>query len=76
MYRVTRELAGLTGEERVYDLYCGAGSISLFVARHCKEVIGAEIVPEAVEDAVRVRSRAAHARSERTVKKLGAKIVI
>jgi 23S rRNA (uracil1939-C5)-methyltransferase len=51
MYRVTRELAELKGDERVYDLYCGAGSISLFVARHCREVIGAEIVPEAVDDA-------------------------
>lgn len=51
MYDVARRFAGLTGGERVYDLYCGAGSISLFVARHCKEVIGAEIVPEAVADA-------------------------
>ncbi|MFN8352635.1 MAG: 23S rRNA (uracil(1939)-C(5))-methyltransferase RlmD [Flavobacteriales bacterium] len=51
MYAVTRELAGLTGGEKVYDLYCGAGTISLFLARHCREVIGAEIVPEAVADA-------------------------
>ena len=51
MYEVTRKLAGLTGKEKVYDLYCGAGSISLFLARHCAEVIGAEIVPEAIADA-------------------------
>ncbi|HEY0978512.1 MAG TPA: 23S rRNA (uracil(1939)-C(5))-methyltransferase RlmD [Flavobacteriales bacterium] len=51
MYERVRELAGLTGTEKVYDLYCGAGSISLFLARHCQEVIGAEIVPEAVADA-------------------------
>lgn len=51
MYEVTREFAGLTGSEKVYDLYCGAGSISLFMARHCAEVIGAELVPEAIADA-------------------------
>ncbi|MBL8011324.1 MAG: 23S rRNA (uracil(1939)-C(5))-methyltransferase RlmD [Flavobacteriales bacterium] len=51
MYALTRELAGLTGTERVYDLYCGAGTISLYVAGQAAQVIGAEIVPEAVEDA-------------------------
>jgi len=51
MYALTREWAGLTGQERVYDLYCGAGSITLYVAGLAKEVIGAEIVPEAVHDA-------------------------
>jgi 23S rRNA (uracil1939-C5)-methyltransferase len=51
MYELVRQLAGLTGTEKVYDLYCGAGSISLFLARHCQEVIGAEIVPESVADA-------------------------
>lgn len=51
MYEATRDLAGLTGKEKVYDLYCGAGSISLFMARHCAEVIGAELVPEAIADA-------------------------
>jgi 23S rRNA (uracil1939-C5)-methyltransferase len=51
MYELVRRLAGLTGTEKVYDLYCGAGSISLFLARHCKEVVGAEIVPESVADA-------------------------
>ncbi len=51
MYELVRKLAGLKGHERVYDLYCGAGSISLFLARHCAHVIGAEIVPEAIADA-------------------------
>lgn len=51
MYRLVREFAGLKGDEHVYDLYCGAGSISLFLARHCARVTGAEIVPEAVADA-------------------------
>lgn len=51
MYDLVRRLAGLKGDERVYDLYCGAGSISLFLARHCARVIGAEIVPDAVMDA-------------------------
>jgi 23S rRNA (uracil1939-C5)-methyltransferase len=53
MYRLTRDLAGLTGKELVYDLYCGAGSISLFVSGLARRVIGAEIVPEAVQDAWR-----------------------
>lgn len=51
MYELVRTLAGLQGGELVYDLYCGAGSISLFLARHCRQVVGAEIVPEAVVDA-------------------------
>lgn len=51
MYEVARDLASLTGAENVYDLYCGAGSISLFLARRAKRVAGAEIVPEAVADA-------------------------
>ena len=51
MYEVVRQFAGLSGNEVVYDLYCGAGSISLFLARHCARVIGAEIVPEAIADA-------------------------
>ncbi len=52
MYALVRDLAGLKGDELVYDLYCGAGSISLFLARHCAKIVGAEIVPEAVADAV------------------------
>ncbi|MDX9751666.1 MAG: 23S rRNA (uracil(1939)-C(5))-methyltransferase RlmD [Flavobacteriales bacterium] len=51
MYRLTRELAGLTGAENVYDLYCGAGSITLYLASRAKHVAGVEIVPESVADA-------------------------
>lgn len=51
LYKVTREWAGLTGNERVYDLYTGTGTIALFVARRAKEVIGVEYVEASVADA-------------------------
>lgn len=51
MYRLVRELAGLTGHENVYDLYCGAGSITLFLAGAARHVAGVELVPESVADA-------------------------
>ncbi|WP_439879870.1 23S rRNA (uracil(1939)-C(5))-methyltransferase RlmD [Pontibacter sp. MBLB2868] len=51
LYRLTRELANLNGDELVYDLYTGAGTIANFVARQCREVIGIEYVPSAIEDA-------------------------
>ncbi len=51
LYKVTRELAGLTGNELVYDLYTGTGTIAQFVAKKAKQVIGIESVPEAIEDA-------------------------
>lgn len=51
LYKVTREFAGLTGEEYVYDLYTGTGTIANFVARQSKRVVGIEYVPEAIEDA-------------------------
>jgi 23S rRNA (uracil1939-C5)-methyltransferase len=51
LYRLTREFAGLTGTELVYDLYTGAGTIANFVARQSREVIGIEYVPSAIEDA-------------------------
>jgi len=51
LYKMTREFAGLTGEEVVYDLYTGTGTIANFVARQAKKVIGVEYVPEAIEDA-------------------------
>lgn len=51
LYKITRDLAGLTGEELVYDLYTGTGTIANFVARKAKKVIGIEYVPDAVEDA-------------------------
>ena len=51
MYKLVRELAGLTGTENVYDLYCGAGSITLYLAGAARHVTGAELVPESVADA-------------------------
>lgn len=51
LYKVAREFAGLTGDELVYDLYTGTGTIANFVARQCRRVIGIEYVPEAIEDA-------------------------
>lgn len=51
LYKVARNFAGLTGNELVYDLYTGTGTIANFVARQCREVIGIEYVPEAIEDA-------------------------
>ena len=51
LYGRALEYAGLTGKERVWDLYCGIGTISLFLAKECKHVYGVEIVPEAIEDA-------------------------
>lgn len=51
LYSVARELAGLTGDELVYDLYTGTGTIANFVARKARKVIGIEYVPEAIEDA-------------------------
>ncbi|WP_089320813.1 23S rRNA (uracil(1939)-C(5))-methyltransferase RlmD [Pontibacter ummariensis] len=51
LYKKTRELAALTGNELVYDLYTGAGTIANFVARQSREVIGIEYVPSAIEDA-------------------------
>ena len=51
LYQQAVEFAGLTGQETVLDLYCGTGTISLVMARQAKAVIGAEIVPAAVEDA-------------------------
>ena len=51
LYSVARNLAGLTGNELVYDLYTGTGTIANFVARQARKVIGIEYVPEAIEDA-------------------------
>ena len=51
LYKVAREFAGLTGSELVYDLYTGTGTIANFVARSCRQVIGIEYVPEAIDDA-------------------------
>jgi 23S rRNA (uracil1939-C5)-methyltransferase len=51
LYQVTRDFAELKGTETVYDLYCGTGSIGIFVSRQAKKIIGVETVAEAVEDA-------------------------
>ena len=51
LYSVARKFAGLTGNELVYDLYTGTGTIANFVARQARQVIGIEYVPEAIEDA-------------------------
>ena len=53
LYGTALEYAGLTGNETVWDLYCGIGTISLFLAQRAKQVYGVEIVPEAIEDAKR-----------------------
>jgi 23S rRNA (uracil1939-C5)-methyltransferase len=51
LYRITRDFAGLTGEEVLYDLYCGTGSIGIFCSAGAKKVIGIEEVGDAVKDA-------------------------
>lgn len=51
LYRVTRTFAELTGKETVYDLYCGTGSIGIFVSRFAKKIIGVETIKEAIDDA-------------------------
>ena len=53
LYGTALEYAGLTGNETVWDLYCGIGTISLFLAQNAKKVYGVEIVPQAIEDARR-----------------------
>ena len=53
LYGTALEYAGLTGNETVWDLYCGIGTISLFLAQNVKKVYGVEIVPQAIEDARR-----------------------
>jgi 23S rRNA (uracil1939-C5)-methyltransferase len=52
LYEITREFAELNGSETVYDLYCGTGSISIFISKHCKQVFGIELVESAVQDAI------------------------
>ncbi|WP_375559656.1 23S rRNA (uracil(1939)-C(5))-methyltransferase RlmD [Bernardetia sp. OM2101] len=51
LYKITRDFAGLTGEEVVYDLYTGTGTIANFVAKQAKQVIGVEYIEPAIEDA-------------------------
>lgn len=51
LYQITREFAELTGNEIVYDLYCGTGSIGIFVSEKAKKIIGVEMIAAAIEDA-------------------------
>lgn len=51
LYKITRDFAGLTGNETVYDLYTGTGTIAQFVSKKAKKVIGVESVPDAIKDA-------------------------
>ena len=51
LYQTALDYAGLTGNEVVWDLYCGIGTISLFLAKQAKKVYGVEIVPQAIDDA-------------------------
>jgi 23S rRNA (uracil1939-C5)-methyltransferase len=52
LYQVAREFAGFNGSETVYDLYCGTGTITNFIAKSVKKAIGIEYVPSAIEDAI------------------------
>lgn len=51
LYSITRDFAGLTGTETVYDLYCGTGSIGIFLSKQAKKIIGVEVIEDAIEDA-------------------------
>lgn len=51
LYKIARDFAGLTGNELVYDLYTGTGTIANFISKQTRQVIGIEYVPEAIEDA-------------------------
>ena len=51
LYQVARNFAELTNNETVYDLYCGTGSIGIFVSKQAKKIIGVEMINEAIEDA-------------------------
>ena len=51
LYQTALDFAELTATDRLCDVYCGAGTISLMMARHCKEVLGIEIVPQAIDNA-------------------------
>lgn len=51
LYEKTLELARLTGSETVYDLYCGTGSIAIFISKHAKKVLGIEVIESSVKDA-------------------------
>lgn len=52
LYQVTRDFAELKGTETVYDLYCGTGSIGIFVSKLARKIVGVEMVDDAIEDAI------------------------
>jgi 23S rRNA (uracil1939-C5)-methyltransferase len=51
LYKIARDYGELTGHETVYDVYCGTGSIGIFVSKHAKKIIGVEMIADAIEDA-------------------------
>jgi 23S rRNA (uracil1939-C5)-methyltransferase len=51
LYKIARDFAELTGKEIVYDLYCGTGSIGIFISKKAKKIIGVEMISEAIDDA-------------------------
>ncbi len=51
LYSLAKKMAGLQPEENVYDLYCGVGSLGIYMADNCKQVVGIEIIAEAIDDA-------------------------
>jgi 23S rRNA (uracil1939-C5)-methyltransferase len=51
LYNVVKDFAGLTGNETVYDLYCGTGSIGIFLSKNAKKIIGVDVIEDAIEDA-------------------------
>ena len=57
LYRGAADFAALTGDERLLDLYCGIGTIGLTMADRCRELVGVEVVPQAVEDARRCAAK-------------------
>ena len=64
LYGIAAEFAALTGTETLLDLFCGAGTIGLSMARRCKKLIGVEIVPQAVENAKKNAARSGIANAE------------
>lgn len=64
LYKITRDYAGLTGDEVVYDLYCGTGTISNFVAKQAKKVVGIEYVEAATKDAFENSKLNGHANTD------------
>ncbi|HSV12485.1 MAG TPA: 23S rRNA (uracil(1939)-C(5))-methyltransferase RlmD, partial [Hanamia sp.] len=51
LYNVVKDFAGLTGNETVYDLYCGTGSIGIFLSKNAKKIIGVDVIEDAIKDA-------------------------